>query len=211
MLSLTLRKPIIALCGTGGTGKTTVLNALADALQKADYPFAVFTSVSREYFALQGLAKEAEYKALELEDKSSFQAGMMQFYIKRLLEFIETHPDAKVLCDRSIFDHFAYWTLCGSVDWITYSHLYEAVKSYCAFVDRLFYFPYPSPFQASANVNDGFRDIDIGYNLAHSALVYTYANAALGDSGHDRRCLPPMLVDSVADRVKQITGQIGLG
>jgi predicted ATPase len=179
-------RPIIALCGTGGTGKTTVLNALTDRLRSEGYPFEVFTSVSREFFRMQGFTKEADYKVLPLAEKAKFQYGMMKFYMQRLQTFIDANPGKKILCDRSIFDHFAYWAQSGACDLATYDAImYNQAHFYCRYVDKLFWFPYPAPFQGSVNVDDGFRDIDVGYNLGHSAMVYMFAKKALTDSGHD--------------------------
>lgn len=159
---------IVFMTGTGGTGKTTAVNALAlRLLTRRGYRVAVFGSVMREFYALQGLKSEADYMRLSIEEKRTFEARKMPYYTGALKMFLHANKDVDViLSDRSPLDYIAYGvvTLCSGADHIAEMQLTiaDALTGYpdIPIPQKIVYFPYPASWSNTAEVGDGFRDVD---------------------------------------------------
>ena len=164
-------KPVIAFCGTGGTGKTETMQALSAMFTEHGIKHIIQPSIVRGYYASQGLTCEADYKVLSVDKRIEFQEGLFKHFIATLDETIVNNPGVKILCDRSAFDHFAYRIYGGPISLDTYYDYQDALIAYTHNVRLLVYFPFPVSF-TQEKATDNFRDGSTQYNLIISSLMH---------------------------------------
>jgi predicted ATPase len=165
----------VALIGAGGTGKTSLLKHF-EAMG-----YKVFPSITREYYAKQGIANEKEYYTLPLKDRIAFQWGMREFYKQRYNEFLQQYKDVNTVTDRSLFDHLAFGIYgLGGLDGegITLSDIYNIVQTTVCYTNQggythLIYLPYPQAWMLNnaGVIDDGFRAVDHAKNFAIASMI----------------------------------------
>ena len=166
-----MKNNIVAFCGAGGTGKTVVLEALSKKLTELGIEHKVHYSIVREFYASKGIASEADLHKQTEEEKVAFQFELAQFFIRKINEVCEGY-NGYVLCDRSIFDHFAYWTFSG-INSIKLSEIRAYQKlfdEYLEKVNSIWYFPYPAEFSKDVDP-DSFRWAPPAKNLIIDSLI----------------------------------------
>lgn len=165
-------RELICFTGTGGTGKTTAMRAFLEPrpgwLHKP--------SVVREYYALRGVASEAEYLRPDWgspEDRFEFQIGLLEYFIRTTADFLRDNPGRPVIMDRSAFCHVAYCVYANPGAGI--GQLNRALSYAEAFAAKFrptcVYFPYPAPWSGTAAAEDGFRRTDCGKDFAVSSMM----------------------------------------
>lgn len=164
-------KPVIAFCGTGGTGKTETMRALSAKFTEHGIKHIIQPSIVRGYYTSQGLTCEADYKVLSVDKRIEFQEGLFKHFIATLDETIVNNPGVKILCDRSAFDHFSYRIYAGEISLVTYYDYQDALTAYMHNACLLVYFPFPVSF-TQEKATDNFRDGNTQYNLIISSLMH---------------------------------------
>lgn len=175
---------VVAFAGAGGTGKSTTLGELANALGKIGVSTVTHPSVTREFYALHGLSSESEYleNVTSDEERLIFQQKLMYFFIERLKQTVEKNPEAIVLCDRTAIDHFSYMVY-GSQN-ITLQIYQDSLTfvedHYLPLVGHIIYFPYPATFSVDIDP-DPFRWTPAGKNVTVAALIQMHIRQLVCD------------------------------
>jgi hypothetical protein len=131
----------------------------------------IHRSIVREFYAKQGVASEAHFLAMPLEARYTFQLDLYDYYLEALEAFVQETTKGVILCERSVFDHFAY-TLCGTGTLLTkedLEHLWHGVRRFTELKPSTFYLPYPTPWDA--NGNDGFRAREVAKDTLIDAMI----------------------------------------
>lgn len=162
---------LICFTGSGGTGKTTVLNQLA----KFD-EITVFPSIVRKFYASSGMTDEKAFQTLHPEQKVKFQKALITHYMMSLEGAIHDCKTDILVADRSITDHIAYAIVSGT-GVMTQRDLDDLYGLYSRFLKlkpspRLVYFPYPASWMRNGSTEDGFRHVDPIKDTMIDALVY---------------------------------------
>lgn len=170
-------KPLLICCaGTGGTGKTSLVNALTQRLESEGRPnfIHIIRSVVRAYYASKGLADEAAFLALSPAERYEFQLGLYSFYVDNLIKEMKNPKAQLLLCERSIFDHYSY-TVYGMetmLDDRTMNLLHRGIEAFCNLHVRVLYLPYPTPWDNAVGVADGFRARQLSKDTIVDALIF---------------------------------------
>lgn len=169
---------LICFAGAGGTGKTSVVNNLhsritsdADGVEPA---CIIHRSIVREFYATRGVADEASFLSMSAPQRAEFQLALYDYYITKLEEFCAdaAKTEKVVLCERSIFDHFAY-TVYGSRELLNgdgMKVLEDGIRRFKVLHPCVFYLPYPTPWDHLAA--DGFRARELAKDTIVDALIY---------------------------------------
>lgn len=195
---------LICFAGAGGTGKTSIVNKLhsrlssdADGVEPA---CVIHRSIVREFYASKGVPDEASFLAMSASDRAEFQLALYDYYINKLEECCLEEKNNKkiVLCERSIFDHFAY-SVYGSrelLDAEGLKALEAGVRRFKALKPAVFYLPYPTPWDHLAA--DGFRSRELAKDTIVDALIYKQLSVNRSVWTHT---LPPVDIEA---RVKGV-------
>lgn len=163
---------IIACCGAGGTGKTSVVTAIRDLL--GPDTVTLHGSIVRAFYAQEGLAGESAFVAMDLHDKLAFQFKFLKAYIAAFEQAVEDCPTPILLADRSIYDHIAYVTYWGSlaIDESMWSFQIEAlIARFLGLQPHVVRFPMPHWWSARIAA-DGFRYNSYGKEWTLDALMH---------------------------------------
>jgi hypothetical protein len=131
----------------------------------------IHRSIVREFYAKQGVQSEVAFLAMPLEARHTFQLDLYDYYLDALEAFVRETPQQVILCERSIFDHFAY-TLYGTGALLTKAnidHLWHGVRRFIALKPTTFYLPYPTPWDACGE--DGFRAREVAKDTLVDAVI----------------------------------------
>jgi predicted ATPase len=161
----------IALVGSGGTGKSSLLE-----LFKAD-GYKVFPSITREFYERMGIKDESAYMALPKDEQAGFQRRMRVFYQMRYNAFVNENEHENIITDRSILDHLAYG-IYGIHGQFSITTLGTVIDTCIAFSNtaytNLIFLPYPQPWMLKVSIEDGFRNVDPAKNYCiHSLMLAT--------------------------------------
>lgn len=195
---------LICFAGAGGTGKTSVVDKLHSRISSdkdgVEPACVIHRSMVREFYASRGVTSEAGFLNLAPKERLEFQLALYTYYISKLEECVHS-LEAKgrvVLCERSIFDHFAY-TLYGSRELFS-DHgmklLEDGVRRFKNLSPCVFYLPYPTPWDHLAA--DGFRARELAKDTIVDALIFKLLsqNRAVWTN-----TLPPVSVEARATAV----------
>lgn len=155
----------VFFCGTGGTGKTTMLEPVAKALG-----LPVQQSIVRDFYKSQDIVSQKHLDNLPPSTRASFQLDLMRHYLFKVESFKAQYPQGFIM-DRSIYDHAAY-AMLSSLD--SDKYYVDCVKNMISKVQGLgdsiiVYFPYPSPWLNA--VHDGFRNVRAAHDTLHDAFL----------------------------------------
>jgi hypothetical protein len=144
----------------------------ADGVEPASI---IHRSIVREFYATRGVPNEGAFLALAAVKRRDFQLALYTYYISKLEECVEEAKASEtglVLCERSIFDHYAY-TIYGSrelLDAEGVKVLEDGVRRFKVLRPHVFYLPYPTPWDHLAA--DGFRARELAKDTIVDALIY---------------------------------------
>jgi predicted ATPase len=192
----------IALVGAGGVGKTTLLK-LFEARG-----YAIFPSVARKFYEMQGIKDETEYMRMEVYDKLDFQFAMRQYFKQTYVDFGAANPGRNIATDRSLFDHLAYgiYGLEGAHSTESITSVIEECKEFSNFAyTHLVYIPYPQPWMKGISIEDGFRNTDASKNYAIAAMQY---HAIHFEKAFNRLDCSLIVLDRTDRRPPEIFGSI---
>lgn len=174
-------KRFFAACGAGGAGKTVTLDAVLKQLSEKGIKAHFEPSIVRGFYAKKGVADQAAFLALPVEERRPFQIELYKYYLSHMADVVNTR-DEIVLSDRSPFDHLAFTT--QGVSDITLAEFAELRKMANDFADTyintVFFFPYPTPFSKDKDP-DNFRVAHPSQNIMIDALMYRLSNPGLVD------------------------------
>jgi predicted ATPase len=98
--------------GAGGVGKTSVVGPLETRLARGNVRVKFMPSVSRDFFASQGITSEQAGLDRPEKDRLDFQLALFEFYCRAVeKECTLAYADGQtnvLLLDRSPFDHIAF-------------------------------------------------------------------------------------------------------
>lgn len=152
----------IGFIGTGGTGKTTVLDRVA-----LEFNLPKFKSVARMVYERLGIENEEAQFKMSLEEKWHLQRTILD--TRREVEAENVHND--FIADRTMLDHLAYTLYrCGDVitddQWVFYFGVTSGILTH---YDLFFYFPLVGGHHLTKN--DDFRQSNLAYHVAIDALL----------------------------------------
>lgn len=98
--------------GAGGVGKTAVVGPMVAKLDALNVKSRFMPSVSREFFASQGITTEQAGLERPEKDRLDFQLALFEFYCKTVettcQETLDDGATQVLILDRSPFDHIAF-------------------------------------------------------------------------------------------------------
>ncbi len=159
---------LITLSGAGATGKTSVVEELHRLMPDKSI---IHRSIVREFYAQEGVANETEFLGLPAGQRHEFQLALFNHYLMRIEEEARMCTRDVMLCERSVFDHFAY-TLYGTRELLTADDLqtlWHGVRRFMALKPRTFYLPYPTPWDKDGA--DGFRAREVAKDTLVDAMI----------------------------------------
>ena len=161
---------IIAFCGSGGTGKSSVLELVSNKLNDSGIKNKIHPSVVREFYGIKGISSEKELINQTEADKVKFQWELANYFINRLNNEINNY-DGYLLCDRSLYDHLAYWIYSGAntIKLEDYRKYIDLIREYDKNLIALVYFSYPVSFSKDVDP-DSFRYAPPAKNLIIASL-----------------------------------------
>jgi predicted ATPase len=164
---------LITLAGSGGTGKTTVVNALKDILEDKMH---FHESIVRTFYMLRGVKSEVNYLAMTIEDRKKFQIELVQYYISELTLACSLIQDKIIICDRSVFDHIGYSLYGGGsvINFEDMSILHQQITAFRKLKPKVFYCPYPAPWTKGKKVEDEFRAVEPAKDTIIDAIIYRF-------------------------------------
>src|SRR5215469_17494980 len=162
----------VFFCGTGGTGKSTVLEKVASCLN-----LPVKTSVVRGFYAMKGIDSQKDLDGLPDGVRAEFQLDLLRYYMATVTQYWRDYPKGFIM-DRSVYDHAAYAVLTNlSSDWSYLQCITTQITDFNALLKpQIVYFGYPPPWLDQAE--DGFRNVRAAHDLAHNALLYNWLSHA---------------------------------
>jgi predicted ATPase len=156
----------VFLSGTGGTGKTTVLELLQKNLGSK---LTVFPSIVREFYADQGIKDQKAFRALGEYQQRNFQMTLMKFYMSRLEQAYAECRTPYMMSDRSIFDHIGY-AICDCATNLRpedFDFFEDCIARFEKLSPRVYYVPWPPKWKTE----DSFRDVSLGKDYLHNAVL----------------------------------------
>lgn len=169
---------IVAFCGVGGTGKTTLMNKAVDRLRDRSLgkDIIIAPSIVRAFYAERGpaygITTHMDWHRLALDKQTAFQLELLDAYVKNVEKTVEANPGKKIFMDRSFYDHAAYLLAQGATTRDMYTHIYEQEIAYAENLSAVIYLDYPTPYTDSGATEDGFRDTSFGLNIRLSKIMY---------------------------------------
>jgi hypothetical protein len=160
---------VITLTGAGGTGKTSVVETLAARFAPGDCE--IHRSIVRDFYARHGVRTETDFLSKPPEYRRVFQMELIAYYMTALEGAVVGTKAKVLLCERSVFDHFAY-TLYGTRELCRpedLDFLWQCVRRFQALQPLTFYLPYPTPWDAQAA--DGFRAREVAKDTLVDAMI----------------------------------------
>lgn len=169
---------IVAFCGAGGTGKTTLMREVVIGL--LDSPLGkdiiIAPSIVRDFYAKRGpaygIATHIDCNKLPVDKQLAFQLELLDAYVENVKRLVRDNPGKKIFMDRSLYDHVAYLLSQGSATRDTYAHINEQQTAYVKNLSAIIYLDYPTPHTDSGATEDGFRDTSFGLNIRLSKIMY---------------------------------------
>jgi len=167
---------VCCLAGTGGTGKTTVVENLLEAYPRK---FRFKPSIVRAFYKKAGIKREEDFfNGLSKYEQSDFQVSLMKYYMCTLNEEIQDvvsiAPEHRphLLLDRSIYDHVAYWFVycMTSLSEADIATVQVEIDTFKMWPTRIVYFPFPVGWDY-ANGADGFRFRSWGKDFVHDSVL----------------------------------------
>lgn len=129
----------IGFIGTGGTGKTTLVNALTDTWD--NYGMVKLPFEMREVLGKYSILNENDM--LKLENKNDV-ADIQFSGLNKRIQAEEDHANISWYSDRTMLDHFIYiLSWCGTThfdDFLWEHYIPKIIKSLQSY-DAIFYFP----------------------------------------------------------------------
>lgn len=165
---------LVCMTGAGGTGKTTVLKALKSLVPRIEE----HGSIVREFYASRGLTNEREFHRMTAAERRDFQLDLFDYYVESLESAVKNAKSPVVVCDRSVFDHYAY-TLYGTREQLNedgLDRLEWGVARFKALNPDVYYFPYPAPWSYTLETEDGFRAVEPAKDLIIDAVIFRQLN-----------------------------------
>jgi predicted ATPase len=155
-------KKIIAISATHGCGKTTMVYALAAHLKK----------LGKNVVVLNELARECPFE-INQKGENRTQVWLIAEQVKRELELMDRYD--YVICDRSLFDAYAYATYLNQPGW-SFRYLYPYIEAHVLeYYQRIFIL---DPTSFAFNIEDGVRDTDEKFRIGvHSILTTLIRNS----------------------------------
>jgi hypothetical protein len=161
-------KTLITFSGAGATGKTSIVEKLHSMMPGKS---AIHRSIVREFYAKQGVPSEAAFLAMPQEARYTFQLDLFDYYLTALETFVRETTAEVVLCERSVFDHFAY-TMYGTGSLLVAKDiqiLHHGIRRFVALKPMVFYLPYPTPWDSQGA--DGFRARELAKDTLVDAMI----------------------------------------
>lgn len=155
----------IMFCGVGGTGKSSVAQALKDTHH-------VPGSITRDAYAKYGIKDQKAGDAMKVAERLTFQSWLYGYYLGRVRELLDDQPKPikPLLLERSPIDHLAYRGLIAEPkDW----QFHQALDLIYQLNAIIFFFPYPTPWGGQ---DDGFRNVNAEQDFKLNALMLDYLN-----------------------------------
>lgn len=168
---------IVAFCGVGGTGKTTLMNKAVDRLRDRSLgkDIIIAPSIVRAFYAERGpaygVATHRDWHKLPVDKQTAFQLELLDAYVKNVKEVVEANPGKKIFMDRSFYDHAACLLAQGATTRDMYTHIYEQEIAYAENLSAVIYLDYPTPYTDSGATEDEFRDTSFGPNIRLSKIM----------------------------------------
>jgi nicotinamide riboside kinase len=164
----TFTKPLkIALTGSHGTGKTTLISAIAEKLTHRKLSFEIVREIPR--MVCEFVNDDTFFR----QEANTFakQTLLLQAHIQAELALIDNSPDL-ILCDRAVLDH-----------WIYTAHFYgptlqkqnvldayvSTIVEHCQKYDLILYLPLEF-----APIDDGVREADLEFQKAIDCGIKTF-------------------------------------
>lgn len=164
------KQTLITFSGAGATGKTTLVDALA-----AKFPVdgcVVHRSIVRRFYKENGIENENAFLLMPAEERRDFQMRLIGYYMTDLENAVKVGGAPVMICERSIFDHFAY-TLYGTRELLRAEDmvfLRECIVRFTALRPCTFYLPYPTPWDSAGA--DGFRAREVAKDTLVDAMIF---------------------------------------
>ena len=168
-------KRIIGLAGAGGTGKTVTLEVFSQKLNDIGIKHKIHPSIVRGFYKTKGITDEKTFHtSLDEVAKAQFQLELAHYFVKCIKEELFSY-DGYLLCDRTIFDHLAYYLFSGInvIKLQEYREYLNLINDYLKNVLFLTYFPYPGAFSKDVDP-DSFRWAPPAKNLIIDGLIYRH-------------------------------------
>lgn len=159
-------KRMILFCGVGGTGKTTVLDALRESNDPNLYGCMFVGSVVRDYYKANNVSSETTVSSLPPEKRTAFQVGLFDFYIAEMQKVLDANPDKIIVSDRSLVDHYAYTLLDSELDQNQFESILEKLRAFMENVYIVIKFPL-----MTFDSGDKFRNNSFSRRVALDALM----------------------------------------
>lgn len=158
----------IGLSGAGGSGKSTVAEAVFERLHNNGFSVGLINEVARWVF--REFSEEHGFKNLTEIRRSdkyiNFQKRILDEQIKLERDFEQMFDI--VICDRTIYDIYMYAFLYSdSESFESFLKYYNYRKQNFKEYDKIFLFEYLK----GVNVDDGFRTPDINYRSGQEVIL----------------------------------------
>ena len=166
---MTGKVQLVCLAGAGGTGKTSVIGELAKLLEGR---CTVWPSIVRSFYAERGVVNEADFLSRDERFRKKFQMELYAHYFTALSQRQLVCETPYLLCDRSLFDHYAYtmYGCRGQLASVDVGALNEIREMFLRLHPVIGYLPYPTPWDEQAA--DGFRARVLDKDYIVDALIY---------------------------------------
>lgn len=159
---------LIGFMGTGGVGKTTIMNTICDT-----YPdnFMRGPSVARSVFASHGIKSEDEVAQIPLMQMRQITYDMLRAKMKADQELHEqAYQENKiVICDRTIYDQIAYQLYYCGAD-ITEARFRITMAECKGHISKYYCGLFAFPFMTFAEENKG--DPQNAFRLSQNSWGY---------------------------------------
>lgn len=134
----------------------------------------IIRSVVRDFYADRGVKDEASYLQMDAHERRRFQLGLYDYYLRYIAEEMRIADVPLLLCERSVFDHYAYamYGIRELMDGETLLILNQGIERFSMLNVRVLYLPYPTPWDKHGSTADGFRAREPAKDAIVDALIF---------------------------------------
>ena len=170
-------KTILILTGTGGTGKTTIIEQLKNMAKQNEFAMDSSTvfigSPTRSFYEKEGIQNEAELESKDDEFKSNFQLNLFNYSIDHYASLYLNSTSSMLVSDRCPIDMLAYTLLRSQATMSAAQYeecmgkligFFRTISDHNVFLAEL---GYPVPW----NSEDGFRSTGFVKDKVNSLIL----------------------------------------